>query len=64
MFDQTFQGLPRQIQAVEIGIAVLQFRHQPQGMCVVVEAAERPGGCVQRLFSRMAERRVAQVVGQ
>ena len=64
MLDQPFQRFPGQIEAIEIGIAMLQLGHQPQRMGIVVEAANVPGHGVQRFLAGMAEGRVAQVMRQ
>ena len=64
VFDQAFQRFPGQVQAVEIGVAMLQLGYQPEGMGVVVEAADILGYGVQRVFPGMAEGRVAEVMRQ
>ena len=64
MLDQAFQRFPGEIEAVEIGIAMLQLGHQPKRMGIVIEAANIRGDGVQRFLAGMAERRVAQVMRQ
>ena len=64
MLDQAFQRLPGQVQPVELGIAPLQPRHHAQRLRVVVEAAAGRHLLVQRVLAGMAERRVAEIVGQ
>jgi len=64
VLDEPLQRLPRQVQADEIGIAVLQLGRHAEGLDVVVKAAERLHPLFQLVLARMAERRVAEVVGQ
>ena len=64
MLGEAFERLPAQIEPVEIGIRRLQPRHEPQRVGIVVEPAgvgQRRG---QRLLAAMAERRMAEVVGE
>jgi hypothetical protein len=64
MFHQPFQRFPGEIEAVEIGVTMLQLGDQPQRMSIVIEAADIFRHRIQRFFTGMAERRVAQIVGQ
>ena len=64
VLDQPFQRLPGQVQAVELRIAPLQHGHHAQGLGVVVEAAERGEAGVERTLAGMAERRMAEIVGE
>ncbi len=64
MLGDPFQRLPGEIQAVKPGIAAFETRHHPQRLGVMVEPAKRRHRRVQRFFTRMAERRVAQVMRQ
>ena len=64
MLDDAFERLPGEVQPAEGGIAVLQMRHDAQALRVMVEAADGLHGLVQRVLAGMAERRVAEVVGQ
>ena len=62
VLDEALQRLPRQVQSVEIGIALFQPGHDPQGLGVVVEPAMLAHAVVERIFARMAEGRVAEIV--
>jgi hypothetical protein len=64
VLHHAFEGFPGQIEPVELGIAMLEMRQNPQGLVVVVEAAEALHGGVERVFARMSEGGVAEVVGQ
>ncbi len=64
MLDQAFQRLPGQIEPVEGGIAALQFGDDAQGLRVVIEAAEAAQAIVERPFTGVAERRMAEIVRQ
>ena len=64
MLDDALQRFPGQVQPVELGIAVLQRRHHPQRLRVVVEAAMVREAFVQRPLAGMAERRMAEIVRQ
>ena len=64
VLGQPFQRFPAQIEAVEADVGRLQPRHQPDGVGVVVEAAGLRHRRLQRVLARMAERRVAEVVGE
>ena len=65
MLDQAFQRLPGEVQPVELGVAPLQLGDDAQGLGVVVEAAHTASSSSsQRLLAGMAERRVAEIVGQ
>ena len=64
VLDQPLQRLPGQVQTVELGIAPLQPRHDPQRLCVVVEAAPVRHLLVERILAGMAERRVAEIVDE
>ena len=64
VLHQTFECFPGQVQPVEIGIAVFELGNEPKRMRVVIEAAEIQSRGVQRFFAGMAERRVAEIVGE
>ncbi len=64
MLGDAFERLPRQIQPVEIGVAVLEQRQNTDGLRVVLEAAVFLHRGVEPLLARVAERRMAEVVGE
>ena len=64
VLDDAFQRFPGQVQAVEIGIAMFQRGHDPQGLGIVVEAAMILQAAVERALAGVAERRMAEVVRQ
>jgi len=64
MLGHPFQSLPSQVKPVELGIARFVMGHYAQGMPVVIEPAEGPHRSRQRFLAGMAERGVAEIVGQ
>ncbi len=64
VLHQPFQRLEGEIEAVEARIGPLQRRHHPQGLRVVVEAAERREAMVERALAGVAERRMAEIVAE
>ena len=64
VLDQPLQRLPTQVQPVEISIAPFEPGHDPQGLRIVVEAAEPGHAFFQRILAGMAKGRVPEVVGQ
>ena len=64
VLDDAFERLPGQVEPVEIGIAVFQRGHDPQRLGIMVEAAMRLQAGIQRPLAGVAERRVAEVMGQ
>ena len=64
MLDQALQSFPGQVQPVEVGIAPLEPRDDPQRLGVVVEAAVSRHAVVERVLAGMAEGRVAEIVGE
>ena len=64
VFHHALDRLPRQVQAVELGIALFQLGHDAEGLDVVIEAAIRLHLHLQLVLARMAERRMPQIVGQ
>ena len=64
MLGEPFQRFPGQVQAVEGGVAGLQPGDDAERLHIVVEAAAAGERGVERGFARMAEGRVAEVVGQ
>ena len=64
MLHDAFERLPGQVEPRKATVAGLQFGHHPQALLVVIEAACVPGQPVEGLFAGVAERWVAEVVGQ
>ena len=64
MLGQAFERFPAQVEAVEAGIWRFEPGHDADGVGVVVEAAGIGQRGVERIFAGMAERRVAEVVGE
>ena len=64
VLDERLAHLERQVQAGELRIAFFQFIDAAQAEKVVVEPAEWLQALVECAFARVAERRVANVVGQ
>ena len=64
MLDHALQRLPREVQTVEGGIFVLEARQHAQRLRVVIKPAIRGHHRVQRAFSGVSERRMANIVGQ
>ncbi len=59
-----FERFPGQVQPVELGITVLQRGYHPQRLRVVIEAAMGLEAFVERPLAGMAERGMAEVMGQ
>ena len=59
-----FQGLPGEVQAVEVVVALLQGGQDAHGLRVVVETAVGLHRLVERILAGMAEGRVPEVVRQ
>ena len=64
MLDQAFERFPGEIEAVEGRVAALQRGDDAQGLRIVVEAAIGREAGVERALAGMAERRMAEIVGQ
>jgi hypothetical protein len=64
VLDQPFERLPRQVEAVEGGIAALQIGDDAQAVRIVVETADAAQSLLQRALAGMAEGRVAEIVRQ
>src|SRR5690348_3717112 len=64
VLDRPLKCLPREIQPVELGIALLELGQDAQRLGIVVETAERLHRRMQRLFACMTERRMAEIVGE
>jgi hypothetical protein len=59
-----YQRIPGEIEPVEIEIALFEIDDDPQALHIVVETAPAPDAMVQRILSRMAEGRMAEIMGQ
>jgi hypothetical protein len=64
VFEDAFPGFEGQVQAVELGVVLLEKVDDPQRLQVVLEAAAVAHAVVQRTLSGMAEGCVAEVVRQ
>ncbi len=64
MLEDALARLERQVQAVEVGVALFQVVHDPKALQVVFEATMVAHAQLQGVLSGMAERCVAEVVGQ
>ena len=64
MLDQPFQRFPGEVEPVESGVAPLERGDDAQRLRVVVEAAGVGEAAVERALAGMAERRMAEVVGE
>ena len=64
MLEDALARLEGEVQAVERGVALLEQVDDAQGLQVVLEAAVGLHAGVQRVLAGVAERRVAEVVGE
>ena len=64
VFGQPLQRFPGQVQPVPAGVAALQQSHDSQALRVVIEPAERLHDDVQCFLAGVAERRMAEIMGQ
>ncbi len=64
MLDEAFERFPGEVEAVEAGIAALQARDHRQGLGIVIETALRGEARIERALAGMAERRMAEIMGQ
>ena len=64
MLENAFAGLERQVQAVELRVALFQLVHHAQALQVVLKTAEGGHAVIQRILPGMAKRRVTQVMRQ
>ena len=64
MLEDAFAGFRRQIQATEIGVAILEQVDDPKALTVVIEAAVVLHQFSEDRFAGMPKGRVAQVVRQ
>ena len=64
VLDQPLERFPGEIEAVECCIAALEPRHDAQRLGVVVETAIGSHAGIERIFARMTEGRVAEIMRQ
>ena len=64
VLDEAFERLPGEIQPVESGVAPLERGHRAQRLRIVIEAAAGSEAAIERTLAGVAERRVAEVVGE
>ena len=64
MLRQSLDRFPREVEAVEIRIAAFELGDDAERLRIVVEAAIGKHEPVQLFLPRMAERRVAEIVGE
>ena len=64
VLDQPFERFPRQVEPDEGGIAPLERGDDAQRLRVVIEAAAGSQAVVERALAGMAERRMAEVMGE
>src|SRR5690606_26109548 len=64
VLEDALARLEAQVEAVEGGVLLLQFVHHPQRLQVVLEAAPFPHAGVEFVLARVAEGRMAEVVGE
>ena len=64
MLEDALTGLKTQVQAVKLGVALLQRIDHAQALQVVLKTAERLHAGIQRILPRVAKRCVAQVMCQ
>ena len=64
MADERFADFKGEIQAGKFGITLFEIIDAPQAVEIVIEPAEIEQAGMQRFLARMAERRMADVVGE
>jgi len=64
VLGQALEGLPGEVEAVEAGIAALQAGDHRQRLGVVVESAMSGEASIECALAGMAERRMAEVMGE
>jgi len=64
VLGEALECLPRQVEPVEVGVDAFEAGHEAERVGVVVEPAEVIEAALQRFLAAMAERRVAEVVGE
>ena len=62
MLQDAFAHFERQVEARELGVALLELVDDAQRLQVVLEAAVVAHALVERVLARVAERRVAEIV--
>src|SRR6266849_1336297 len=62
MLQDSFAAFETQIQPVKIGVTLLEFIDYPQGLQIVLEAAEINHAFVQGILPGVPERRMSQIV--
>ena len=64
VLGEPFKRFPAEVQAIEVGIRRLEPGHDADRMGVMVKPARILERCVEGILPGMAERRVAEVVGE
>src|SRR6516162_1019067 len=64
VLDQAFERFPGEVQSVESGIAFLERGYHAQRLRIVIEAAAGGEAAIERALAGMAERGMAEVVGE
>ncbi len=64
VLEDALEGLPAEVQAVVLGVAVLEARHDAQRLQVVVKAAPERHLFVQNTLAGVPERGVAEIVSE
>jgi hypothetical protein len=64
VLEDAFPGLEGEVEPRELGVALFQEVHHPQGLEVVLEAAVSAHGGIEGVLARMAEGGVAEIMGQ
>src|SRR3954469_15143241 len=64
VLDEPFQRFPGEIEPIEPRVTALERSHHPQGLRVVVEAAEGGEAAIERPLACMTEGRVSEVMSK
>jgi len=64
VLEDALAALERQVESREVGVALLEFVHDAQGLQVVLEPAVVAHALVERILPGVPERRVPEIVGQ
>ena len=64
MLQDSLARLEGQVQPAECRVPVLQTIHHAQRLEIVLEASERLHALIERILSRVTERRVTEIVGE
>ncbi len=64
MLGHALQRLPGQVEAVELGVALLQLGQYAEGLLVVVEAAVGLHGLLKGVLTCVGEGRMPKIVGE